>query len=80
MLTHLNIIITANGMNLQFKVNKYNLDHAASAHRNSPETLPRVAISLRIVGGDERSCWSRQCTSAALKLNWHASMFLENNK
>jgi hypothetical protein len=40
-------------MTLQFKVNKYNLDHAASAHRNSPETLPRVAIGLRIVGGDE---------------------------
>jgi hypothetical protein len=40
-------------MTLQFKVYKYNLDHAASAHRNSPEKFPRVTICLRIVGGDK---------------------------
>jgi hypothetical protein len=52
-IAHLNVIITATGMTLQFEVNKHNLDHAASVHRNSPETLPRMTIGLRVVGGGE---------------------------
>jgi hypothetical protein len=51
-IAHLNVVIPAGRMALQFQINKHNLDRTAAAHRNSPETLPRVAIGLRIVGRD----------------------------
>lgn len=51
-IAHLNVVIPAELMTLQFQINKHNLDHTAPAHRNSPETLPRVAIGLRIVRRD----------------------------
>jgi hypothetical protein len=47
---HLNIAISAVVIMLQFQIKKHQFNYTAPAHRNSPETLSKVAIGLGIVG------------------------------